>query len=240
MDMKRAKFSTRPRPQRMLAAIPGANRAILGRGAVQRRWSMELSQSGRTSFRRGCGDETGTVRLLLSGSLLHRMHTALDIARARAPPTLLSSIARARLYAPNFQLQCPNCTEYPRPNATVPLIPGLEAPTVEDVADGAALVVLPTPPPLRTFAAAVTDAKPDEPIADVEDGSKKKKESSYSVMLTLKVQPCSYHIGTLGGRNVSHPLDPPHADCEALSVADLPNEFFNVIVNRPTLHHESS
>ncbi|KAJ6467266.1 hypothetical protein C8R45DRAFT_1219088 [Mycena sanguinolenta] len=67
-------------------------------------------------------------------------------------------------------VQCPNSTEYPRPNATVPLIPCLEAPAVEDVADGAALVVLPTPPPLRTFAAAVTDTKPDELLADVEDG----------------------------------------------------------------------
>ncbi|KAJ6469942.1 hypothetical protein C8R45DRAFT_1166499 [Mycena sanguinolenta] len=64
----------------------------------------------------------------------------------------------------------PNSAEYPRPNATVPLIPGLEAPTVEDVADGAAFVALPMPPPLLTFAAAVTDAKPEEALPDIEDG----------------------------------------------------------------------
>ncbi|KAJ6469948.1 hypothetical protein C8R45DRAFT_1105039 [Mycena sanguinolenta] len=63
-------------------------------------------------------------------------------------------------------VQCPNSTEYPRPNATVPVIPGFEAPTVEDVADGAALVVLSL---VSTFAGAVDAAEPDEPLADVED-----------------------------------------------------------------------
>ncbi|KAJ6467313.1 hypothetical protein C8R45DRAFT_1106082 [Mycena sanguinolenta] len=68
--------------------------------------------------------------------------------------------------------------------ATLAALLGLDAAPVEEVADDAALLVLPV---VLTFAGAVDAAEPDEPLSDVEDGSESGglKNAGTTVMLVL-------------------------------------------------------